>query len=122
VRQIRIVLAEPPDELRDALLQALAHEPDIAIVADASGDFSVLLEAAHADVVIVGMRQSRLPAIAEHLVDEYPLIGVLAVDIDQGQGLLYQLRPKLTPIDAVNAGSLVSAIRRAAEEIAAPLG
>jgi DNA-binding transcriptional LysR family regulator len=115
VRLIRVVLAELPDELRAIVQQSIAAEPDLVVVADVADEVSVLLEARRADVVIVSMRDAELPAIAERLVDEYARIGVLAVDPEHEQGLLYQLRPKLVAIDAVNPGSLVAAVRQAAE-------
>lgn len=115
MRPIRIALAQAPDGLRSAVHRALVDEPDLLVVAEVSGEVATLLEAGRADVVIVGMTGDELPALAERLVDEYPRIGVLAVDMDRRQGLLYRPRPELTSIAEVTPASLVAAIRRAAE-------
>lgn len=119
MRSIRIALADSPDRLRHAVRRVLVNEPDLVVVAEADGDVAVLLVAGRADVVIVGMTGGEPPTIAERLVDEYPDIGVLAVDMDRREGLLYRLRPELTSIDVLTPESLVAAIRRAAEQIAA---
>jgi hypothetical protein len=117
VPQIRIILALTPEGLRAAVAVALADAPDIFVVADASDEVTALIDAGLADVAIVGMTGGELPAVAERLLDEHPGIAVLAVDIEGEQGLLYQLRPELTPIDAVTPVALVAAIRRAAAEL-----
>lgn len=116
---IRILLAETTAALRAAVRSALVGQPDLIVVGDTSGEVEVLLQALQADIVIIGMSGVALPAVAERLVDEYPRIGVLAVDIDGQQGLLYQLRPQLARIDEVTPAVLVAAIRRVASDQAA---
>jgi hypothetical protein len=119
VSPIRIVLAETPSPLRSLVREALAGEPDLVVVVDTDDEVAALLHAGHADVVLVGMSGGVLPAVAERLLDEYPRVGVVAVDLDRGHGLLYRLRPELSRIEAITPDALVEAIRRAAAEIAA---
>jgi len=116
---IRILLAETAAGLRAEVRNALVGQPDLIVVGDASGEVEVLLQAERADVVIVGMSGTTLPPIAERLVGEYPRIGVLAIDIDREQGLLYQLRPQLAQIAQLTPAGLAAAIRLAAAEVAA---
>ncbi|MGH3937952.1 MAG: hypothetical protein ACRDTG_04840 [Pseudonocardiaceae bacterium] len=115
---IRILLAEPAAGLRAMVRDAVADQPDLIVVGDANGEFEVLLRAEQADVVIVGMSGTALPSAAERLVDEYPRIVVLAVDLEHEQGLLYRLSPQLTQIAEVTPAVLAAEIRRAASDLA----
>lgn len=116
---IRILLAETADGLRAVVNHALAGQPDLIVVGSANGEVEVLLQAERVDVVIVGMSGTALPSVAERLVDEYPRIGVLAIDVDRAQGLLYQLRPQLAQIAELTPAVLTAAIRQAASDLAA---
>jgi DNA-binding NarL/FixJ family response regulator len=115
---IRVLLAETVARLRAEVRDALAGQPDLIVVGDASDEVEVLLQAERADVVIVGMSGTTLPSTAERLIDEYPRIGVIAIDIDREQGLLYQLRPQLSRIAELTPAGLAAAIRRVAAELA----
>lgn len=119
MRPIRILLAEQASELRTVVRGALADQPDVTVIGDVSDEVEVLLQAEQANVVIVEMSGTALPAVVERLVDEYPRIGVLALDIDRDRGLLYQLRPQLTQIAELTPGVLAAAIRQAASGLAA---
>ncbi len=116
---IRILLAEEAGELDAIVRGALAGQPDLAVIGDVSDEVEVLLHAEQANVVIVGMSGSAMPAVVERLVDEYPRLGVLALDVDRDRGLLYQLRPQLTEIAELTPGVLAAAIRQAASALAA---
>jgi DNA-binding NarL/FixJ family response regulator len=115
VRQIRIAISDKPDQLHDLVQQGLAAEPDLAFVAVASNEVALLLEAARVDVVVVAMRHGEMPAVAERLLDEYPRVGVVGVDIEAGSGAVYRLRPSLAAIHEVTPEAIVAAIRCAAE-------
>lgn len=112
---IRILLAETVVGLRAEVRHAVLGQPDLIVVGDASGEVEVLLQAEDADVVIVGMSGTGLPSIAERLLDEYPWIGVLAIDVDREQGLVYQLRPQLARIAGCTPAVLAEAIRQVAQ-------
>lgn len=116
---IRILLAEAVPQLRAVLHETLAGQADLIVVGDVSGELDVLLRAGQTDVVIVGMTGATLPAVAERLVDEYPRIGVLALDMGHEQGLLYQLWPQLRAIATLTPNGLAAAIRQAAGNQAA---
>ena len=111
---IRILLAEMAAELRAEVRHSLDGQPDLIVIGNASCEVDVLLQAEQADVVIVGMAGTTVPPIAERLVDEYPRIGVLAIDLDREQGLLYQLRPHLARIAELSPSELAAAVRLAA--------
>src|SRR4051794_24498610 len=102
MRQVRIAVAAVPEELHPLVMQGLAGEPDLTVVAVASGEVALLLEAARADVVVVGMRQGAPPPVVERLLDEYPRVGVVCVDVDQRRGAVYRLRPDFAAMDDVS--------------------
>ena len=116
---IRILLVEVMAGLRALIRSALAGEPDFVVVGEARDEVEALLQAGRADVFIMGMSGTTLPPVAERIVDEYPWAGVLAVDLDRGQGLLYRLRPQLSQISDLTPTGLAAAIRRATADLAA---
>lgn len=119
MRQVRIALAEMPAELYRLVEQGLAGQPDLTLVAVAAGEVELMLEAAQADVVVVPMRRGEIPAVAERLIDEYPNVGVVCVNLDAGRGVVFRLRPDLAPIEEVSPEAIAAAIRSAAEDISA---
>ena len=116
MRQVRIVLAEVPDELRRLVERVLAVEPDFSHVAVAGSELAVLLEAEGADVVVLAMRGDRLPAVADRLLDEYPRIGVVCVDVVAGRGGVYRLRPDYLALEEISPRTIAAAIRGAASD------
>ncbi|MCF6509659.1 hypothetical protein E9549_20005 [Blastococcus sp. MG754426] len=116
MQQIRILLAEVPDELRRLVERALAVEPDLSLVAVGGSEVAVLLAAEGADVVVVGMRAGRLPAVADRLLDEYPRIGVVCIDVAAGRGEVYRLRPDHLAVEGITPRSIAAAIRSAAPD------
>jgi hypothetical protein len=116
VRQIRIALAAKPDTLHHLVEQGSADQPDLAVVAVASSEVALLLDAHRADVVVVPMQCDEPPAVATRLLDEYPRIGVVCVDLDLGRGAVFRLGPNRVDVDEVSPRSIVAAIRRAADD------
>ncbi|RIQ15847.1 hypothetical protein [Jiangella rhizosphaerae] len=119
MRRIRIALGEAPAQLHRLVEQSLAGQPDLTLVAVTSGEVGLMLEAGRADVVVVAMRRGEIPAVAERLLDEYPRLGVVCVDVEAGSGAVYRLRPDLEPMAAASPGAIAAAIRSAAEDNAA---
>jgi hypothetical protein len=117
VQQIRVLLAGAPGPLHAAVRAAVALERDLIIVGQTSGEVETLLDAGRvgADVVVVGMSAHRLPPVAERLVDEFPSIGVLGIDLDRNEVAAYRLRPQVVRIAGGGGPGLVAAIRQAAQ-------
>lgn len=102
--------------LRDLVEAALADEPDLAITALAADEVDLLLAAAEADVAVISMRSGALPAVTERLLDEYPRLGVVCVDVEVGGALVCHLRPFTVPIADASPAALAAAIRSVASE------
>jgi len=109
----RILLAELSPALRQALVPVLADQVDVELVGDVSGAIEILLAVGEtrADVVVLGMPGIELPGIAGQLLDEYPQLKVLAVNLERRRALLYELRPQLLLVGEVSADGLLQAIR-----------
>src|SRR5688572_16380376 len=101
MRQIRIALTGIPVQLRRLVEQGVADQSDLTIIAVATGEVALLLEGARADVVVVAMRHGEVPVLAERVLDEYPHVGVVCVDVSSGRGTVYRLRPEPMAIDEV---------------------
>lgn len=114
MQQIRILLAEVPDELRRLVERVLAVEPDLSLVAVGRSEVAVLLAAEDADVVVVSARAGRLPPVAGRLLDEYPRIGIVCVDVATGRGEVHRLRPDHVAVEEITPRSIAAAIRSAA--------
>lgn len=110
-------MADLPTGLRHLVEQALQGQADLTIVAVASGELALMLEAAQADVVVVPLPRGDLPAVAGRLLDEYPHVGVLCIDMSSGVGIVCRLHPGLTPVDAASPTAVAAAIRRAAVDL-----
>ncbi|MGC5075484.1 hypothetical protein [Agrococcus sp. DT81.2] len=111
---IRILLADPTPALELVVSSAVARHPDLAVVGRATGNVQLLLQAAQADVVLLETEGAALPAIAESLTDEYPHIGVVAIDAASHLAIVYQLRGHAERVSGSDAEQLVAAIRSAA--------
>lgn len=119
MRPIRVALARMPEQLRYLVEGAVRGHPDLVVVMVDTGEVGMLLEAARSDVVVVAW-SGIVPPVVERLLDEYPHLGVVCVDVEAGRGVLYRLRPDAVPIDDVSPPALAAAIRSAAAD--APVG
>jgi hypothetical protein len=115
VTPTRILVVSRPTRLRTAVHDAVKGEPDLEVLDVADGDLELLLRVGEsgADLVVVAMTGRTLPPLAERLLDEYPQIGVLAVDLDRAEGLLHRMRPDTTLIQDIAADGLTTILRRA---------
>ena len=111
----RILLAELSSALRQALVPVLADhiDIDVELVGDVSGAIEMLLAVGEtrADVVVLGMPGLELPGIAGQLLDEYPQLTVLAVNLNRQRAPLNEPRPQLLLVGEVSAEGLLEAIR-----------
>jgi DNA-binding NarL/FixJ family response regulator len=112
---ILVLLAMLPPMVRAALEGVFADQADIRVVGDVSDPTEVLLAVRRtgADVVILGMQDTKLPGIASHLLDQYPHLKILAVSSEHRQVFLYELRRQLVSLGEMDAHGLVQAIRTA---------
>lgn len=116
VRQIRIAVPERPAPLR-RLVEGLASQPDLDLASVAASEVALMLDASCADVVVTPMPGGVVPAVAERLLDEYPWLGIVCVDLAARRGLVCRLGPSRRPVDAGSPSAVAAAIRSAAEDV-----
>src|SRR5262249_40149667 len=112
---IRILLADLPPLLREKLKQAIANQPDMQVVGDVTSSFELLLATGEtqADVVIIGLEESKLPGVCSHLLSEYPDVKIRGVDAGTSTAFLYEVRTRLVRLVEVSAEVFISAVRAA---------
>jgi DNA-binding NarL/FixJ family response regulator len=110
---ILILLADLPNTMQEALERLVATQPDMRLVGVVQNSVEILLAADRTapDVVILGMGDDRLPGVASHLLSQRPTVKVLGLTADGRNGLLYELRSRLTPIHDVSPAQLLGLIR-----------
>lgn len=109
---IRVLLAHVPQELRATLYQALSAQPDMVLTA--VQDYVELLLAAaetHADAIVIGMDEAQSPGILSHLLEEYPDLKIIIINLTDQQVFLYELRPELVPIGEASSLDFPNVIR-----------
>jgi len=80
---IRVLFGDVAEEVSDWVRECVRGVPDIQLVGEARGVFQILLRAGEsfADVVVVMLPENGVePGIVSHLLWEYPLILILAVE------------------------------------------
>jgi DNA-binding NarL/FixJ family response regulator len=110
---IRIVFAEMPPLLADIIRQAVAGEPDMAIVGECR-DCSALREmlvAEGCEVVMVGTSDPDALALPRQLLDAAPRMKVLMLETRGSRAVMHELRPYRRSLGDMSAGRLVEAIR-----------
>jgi hypothetical protein len=115
---IRILLFGLPRMLCEVIEQAIAPEPDIAIIEGAiiaAGDLGTFSRTKRIDVVIV-------PAGGEEFTEDRvvrllranPRLGLIAIDGTADRGDLHHLVPAHEPIGPLTLSSVIAAIRAGA--------
>jgi DNA-binding NarL/FixJ family response regulator len=113
VSRIRVVLTQLPPMQYDIVRNALESEPDMEVIGDLveADQLGHAVEGACADVVVLGARDSALPALGIQLLYRYPHVNVLTLTPDGRHAFLYQIRPHQTVVEDVSSRGLLEAIR-----------
>ena len=112
----RILLVGLPRLLEEIVSDAIARAPDLTVTAKLPDAEALAHDPPATDIVVLGTECSRLIAAT---LERQPRSAVLAVSDDARSSSLYVLRPERTRVGDLSPGSLVAAIRAAAEPPAA---
>ncbi len=88
----RILVANAPKLMREAVVATLSDQPDIEIVGDVSYEWEILrrVQATVPDLVIVALDESEArPKICDRLLREYPGVRVIAVASRKDRTICY---------------------------------
>lgn len=111
---VRIVLAEVPRLLRDILHGSLATERDVELVGEAStlAGLTEIVQRREADVVILGLSESELPASYYALFEVDPLVRILTIADHGRMASLYELRASRMVLAEGSPQELLQIIQR----------
>ena len=111
--RIRVLPARLPGMILDMLARVAVDQSDLEIIEEIGDGVELLVAVGqtHADVVVLGLRDSELPGICSHLLSEYPDLKILGVTADGRRGFLYELRPQRIPLGEISPEKLCAAIR-----------
>lgn len=114
---IRILLAQLPNALQTTLERVLSDQPDmVASLAENHVEVLLAVGETQADVVVIGMENAQPPGIVSHLLDEYPSLRIILVDVGEHRGFLYELRPELVPIGDMSSVQFPIVVRAAVRD------
>jgi len=104
-----------PRMLCDILADVLSAEPDMEVVGVLSSRDRLRATVAEtrADVVVLALRDSRLPQDCGRLLRAHPRIRVLGVTSEGRRGFLFGLRPLKASLGELSPQRLVNTIRTA---------
>ena len=110
--QIRILLVELPQLLRDLVKALFAERHEVAFVGEVEHADELLpaLAETEANVVLVGVREEALRASEARLLEEPPHVRVLTIRDDGRTGDLYRVDAVRVPIEELSADTLLGAV------------
>ena len=92
MRKLRVLVANRPHLMREAVLETLSNQPDLEVVGETGIDSEVaeLVDATRPDCVIVALDENvtRL-GLCGFLLGRYPQMKVLAVASERGSSVVY---------------------------------
>ena len=93
MNRIRVLLANHPLIVPDAIRQLVAEEEDMEMVGDCRGPMKILQETGRtkADAVILTQEGTDEPGLCSQLLAVYPDLTILSVTPDMSTAVTYQL-------------------------------
>ena len=93
MNKIRVLLANHPLMVPDAIRQLLAEQEDMELVGDCRGPMKILQETGrvHADAVILAQEGTEEPALCGQLLAVYPDLSILGLTPDLASVFTQQL-------------------------------
>jgi DNA-binding NarL/FixJ family response regulator len=119
---IGILLSEMPRMLHDVIGNVIGVEPDLRVVAHdvETGALLERVERERPDVVMLCAESESPPAMCEQLLGRFPQLAVVALEEQGLRGSIYMMRPIRFRVAEISSAQLVTAIRRAAEQLPFP--
>lgn len=111
--KIRVLLANHPVMVPDAIRQLVEEQDDMELVADCRGPMKILQETgrAKADAVVLTQEGTDEPGLCSQLLSVYPDILILGVTPDMTSVFAQQLRSQRIHADITNTENIVQTLR-----------
>jgi DNA-binding NarL/FixJ family response regulator len=112
VNKIRVLLANHPLMIPEAIRQLVAEQEDMELVGDCRGPMKILQEVGRtkADAVILAQEGADGPGLCSQLLAVYPDLTILEVAPDLKGAFTQQLCARRESIEKVNARNIVEAL------------
>lgn len=108
---IRVVVANQPRLMRELVLETVAEEPDIEIVAEVQNEAEIVqvVEGTHPDFLIIALDESnQRPPLCDILLRRYPEMKILAIAPERNSSMLFWASSEIheSPAESSEAGIL----------------
>jgi chemotaxis response regulator CheB len=108
---IRVVVANRPRLMRELVLEAIAGQPDIEILAEIQNelDISRIVDETHPDFLIIALDESdERPIICDELLHRFPDMKILALAPERNSCMFFSASFEIysSPVEASEAGIL----------------
>jgi DNA-binding NarL/FixJ family response regulator len=113
MRKIRVLVANRPRLMRDAVLATISEQPDIEVLGELEDDSEIPEAVADSqpDFVIIALdKPGERPAVCDYLLRHYPLVKVLAVAPKENSTIFFWSELRSKAIESSEEG-ILSVIR-----------
>ncbi len=118
MNKIRVLLANHPMMIPDAIRQLVEDQEDMELVGDSRGPMKILQDVGRtkADAVILAQEGPDEPALCSQLLAVYPDLTIIAVTTDMSTAITQQLRAHRQSVHTNDLGDVVQAMRMAVRQ------
>ncbi len=115
MKKIRVMLANHPEVIPDAVRKMVEAQADMEIVGDVRGPMRILQEVGRtkADAVILASTNPKAPGLCSQLLSVYPDLTIFAIGDDLQQGFVEQMCLRRSEVISAKGGDLIAALRQA---------
>ena len=111
ITPIRVVVANRPRLMRELVLEAIAEQPDIEILAviQEQSDITRIVDETHPDFLIIALDESNeRPVICDPLLQRFPEMKILALAPERNSCMFFWASFKIhsNPVEASELGIL----------------
>lgn len=116
--KIRVLLANHPLMLPEAIREFLQEQDDMELVGDCRGPMTILQETGRtkADAVILAHEGTHEPALCSQLLAVYPDLTILGVTPDMTAGFVQQLCPQRQAFSECKVRDVIQRLRTSVRE------
>jgi len=109
---IRVLLVDLQRMLREIVATIVGAEPDLELVGEVANPEALVAhtERTRPDLVIAGSDPA-LARLTYQLLDDFPRLRILEVDVDGDRGFLYELYPQRKKLGELSPESLLAVAR-----------